>query len=685
MLEGLRVLGKAYMEHLEQRVGPQEALLRSLVQVDTLLSLPKDAQSSNEDKVYMAPLHLLKDSQGLWRLEVEAVEEVDLERLYQVLWIGHARAKELQDRATVEGVRGLGYMLSQLLPALAGWMGTGLDEKSPLRQDIREFCEAFCLPLPRARKQSNYRWIWNLPALNSTFRKIFLKTFKDIDQREAQSFVTSIAKQMDKHLRSQWKLSSKVTLLYTLRFNGKLLARHPAYQKYQYWNLVKRLFVNRRARKGTCHLCGRECMVTHDTARFSLKLYITDKPGFASGFLKKNFYRNYRLCSKCYQVLLAGQAFLRSRLRSRLGTLVYVVPVFHHPQVQPKGADLETWAEYITDRWQASLNLEGWQAFQRKLKGYRRYEEHKAAFLLDFLFVEDDGRSVKLQHDIRDVPPSRLDEIDRARQQVRKMAEKLLAPLNAWDLGLGVLFYLFPVGRRGQGRRAFFQFLGALLTQRPVLFHRLIPLFLETASVHRFQKYGAYVHTPPRPSQTYSKQEAALHEMRKFLVQTQLLRNLLSRLNLLIPSGGVLMTQARFLDEIRRLVPPETWEYMQALGLNLAQSALFLLGMLVGEVAIRQQQIGSTPILNKIHFQGMDANKVRRLSNEILEQMRIYKALNPYTKDLFAAMRSMMDQAGDLLSPAENTYWVLSGYAFRHLQRFGRGSSTADTAVSPTA
>ena len=137
------------------------------------------------------------------------------------------------------------------------------------------------------------------------------------------------------------------------------------------------------------------------------------------------------------------------------------------------------------------------------------------------------------------------------------------------------------------------------------------------------------------------------------------------------------MSQARFMDEIRRLIPPETWEYMQALGLNLAQSALFLLGMLVGEVAQRQQATGSTPILNKIHFQGMDAHKVRRLSNEILEQMRIYKALNPRTRDMFAAMRSLMDQAGDLLAPAENTYWVLSGYAFRHLRRFG-GSSSAE-------
>lgn len=131
------------------------------------------------------------------------------------------------------------------------------------------------------------------------------------------------------------------------------------------------------------------------------------------------------------------------------------------------------------------------------------------------------------------------------------------------------------------------------------------------------------------------------------------------------------MSDVKYADEIRNLVPEGVWSYMDALGLGTAERALFLLGVLVGEIARAQQATGSVPILNKIHFQGMDANKVRRLSNEMLDQLRIYRVLNPTTRDLFAASRALMDQAGGLLSPAENTYWVLSGYAFDHLRRFG--------------
>lgn len=670
MLEGLRILGQAALEaRKRQGAGPEEALLHALVKTD-------DAAN------YQGLVHLYLVPQGRgWTLQAE-VQDIDPEVLYQALWLGHAPRNKPQNRVTVARLE---YLISQALPALAGRIDSGL-EADDLRERLGSTLDAIALELPGG--QARYRWVWDLAALGwsrwewvprgrrAELEALATGSTQGPDAAVWQAYahrhgakrtIPVMAAMLEAGLRAQLGLDRRANYLYTLHLDGRWLAREPAYHRLLFRYYLDELFA--QAKPGVCYVCGqpRE-RLTEDTSRFWLKFYITDKPGFASGFVETNFYRNYRLCPECYQVLLAGEAFLRTRLRSWLGTPVYVVPVFHHPQVQPTGADLEAWAGYITDRWQASLNLEGWQTFQRKLQQYRRYEERKAAFLLDFLFVEDDGRSVKLQHYIRDVPPSRLDEIDRARGQVRGLAEKYLAPVNPWDLGLRVLFYLFPIGQRGQGRRAFFQFLEALLTQRPMPFRRLIPLFLETASIHRFQKYGAYVHAAPKDAE---------FALRVFLVQTLLLRALLQRLNLLIPSGGVPMSQARFMDEIRRLIPPETWEYMQALGLNLAQSALFLLGMLVGEVAQRQQATGSTPILNKIHFQGMDAHKVRRLSNEILEQMRIYKALNPRTRDMFAAMRSLMDQAGDLLAPAENTYWVLSGYAFRHLRRFG-GSSSAE-------
>lgn len=675
MLEGIQVLGRAALERSRQYASDnEEALLRTLVKVD-------------EATRYGGLVHmrLILDGDN-WHLRADP-QEIDPGILSEALWLGHAPRNLPQDRATVSSLE---YLISQVLPALSGRIAAGL-QNPPLRDQLQEALDAMALELSVSRKASEqrYRWVWNLPALGWAHwewvpkgrRKELeaLAQAEDVEAPTARLFqdharqhgarrtIALIATILQTGLQAQLGLDKRGRYLYTLHVGGRWLARDSSYHHYLYQHYLGSLFEN--ARPGTCHLCGQHHeKVTDNTTRLWLKFYITDKPGFASGFRKENFYRNYRLCSGCYKVLLTGENFMRTRLHSWLGTQVYVVPVFYLPHVQPSGSDLEAWAEYITNRWQASLTLEGWKAFREKLHAYRRFEERKASFLLDFLFVEGDERSIKLQHYIRDVPPSRLDELDAARNRARSLAEGYLAPVNPWDPGLRVMFYLFPIGQHGQGRKAFFQFLEALFTQRPLVFRNLVPLFLETASIHRFQKYGAYVHAPAKDSD---------FALRVFLVQTQLLRYTLQQLSMLIPSGGASMTEVKFVEEVRQLVSPDIWDYMEAIQLDLAERALFLLGVLVGEVALRQQQTGSTPILNKIHFQGMNANKVRRLSNEMLDQLRIYKALNTRTKDLFSATRVLMDQAGSLLSPAENTYWVISGYAFRHLQRFGQSQTAS--------
>ena len=671
MIEGLRVLGEAALEWRRPYAGSdEEALLQTLVKVDDL------------DR-YAGIIHLdLRVEDGQWRLAVPKMSEMDSERLYQALWVGHAPRNLAQDRVTVAK---LDYLISQALPALA----LGVNDAA-LREEIEQALAGAYLELPlRKSSEERYRWVWDLPALGwadwewvPKARRKELEALAAAQGTEsltssliqayakaqgAKKAITLMAVILQGGLQQELDLDKKAKYLYTLHLNGRWLAREPAYHRYLYDNYLSDVF--EKARPGLCHVCGQyRDKVTENTTRFWFKVYITDKPGFASGFRKTNFYRNYAICRQCYQTLLAGETFMRTRLKSRLGQLtsrVYIVPIFHRPDVRPPAADLEAWARYVTDRWEATLTWEGWQSFQGKLKAYQRFENTKASYLLDFLFIQDDGRSTKLQQYIRDVPPSRLDEVDEARHQTRFFARQHLTPIHTerwdpWDLGLNTIFYLFPIGKHGHGQQAFFQFLEALLSDRPVDFRELLSLFLETASVHRFQKYGAYVQAPPNDPED---------ALRIFLVQTHLLRYYLGKLQLF--RGGRPMSDVKYADEIRNLVPDEVWNYMDALGLGTAERALFLLGILVGEIAHAQQAAGSVPILNKIHFQGMDDNKIRRLSNEILEQLRIYRALNPTTRDLFAASRMLMDQAGDLLSPAENTYWVLSGYAFDHLRRFG--------------
>ena len=199
-----------------------------------------------------------------------------------------------------------------------------------------------------------------------------------------------------------------------------------------------------------------------------------------------------------------------------------------------------------------------------------------------------------------------------------------------------------------------------LLTGRQLQLNALIPLLLETAALHRFERYGAYVHQKPnQPEQ----------ELTVFLLQSQLLLRYLSQLGILtLPQGGSLM------EVETQTLPDALRGYLEELQLTPAQRALFLLGVLVGEVANAQYIAGkSKPVLEKIQFQGMDSSKIVRLANEVYEKLRQYRVAS-YNEGVFAAMKALLDhERHRLQSPQENVYWLLSGYAWATWQAIQRG------------
>lgn len=132
------------------------------------------------------------------------------------------------------------------------------------------------------------------------------------------------------------------------------------------------------------------------------------------------------------------------------------------------------------------------------------------------------------------------------------------------------------------------------------------------------------------------------------------------------------------------MVDEDLRAWMDGLGLGGAQRGLFLLGVLIGKIgSTKEQRQSGKPILNKVHFQGMDQHKLMRLANEVYEKLRQYKdnkgkALAESNDRLYAAMKAYLDRSLETLgSPQENVYWVLSGYAYATWQAISRKESEA--------
>jgi CRISPR-associated protein Csh1 len=690
LLEGIKLIGKAEL----QRKPLVEAL------VDTQL-LEQRGKAKNHTliatlNIYLDPPELVVDAR-----------EIDEKALVEVLWVGNAAGSNSpQDRLTTNN---LTYLASQTVPNLLNALPDG-DLKVLLQRvediayvDLGEKVEVF--PDGDGDQQyERYRWVWDLRKLGLGGDLLKLLPKKDREEAEAictQEGVTFLSREfLKEYARRKGKAVEAVKLtgkalqtwvahklgvksselkLYTLAVEGDLLVRHPAYCAYIERKLVDEAFESSAFTKGVCHLCGSDGTVTADTTRFKLlKFYITDKLGFASGLCKKGFLRTYTLCKDCYRALLAGERFVENELRTRLGrSIVYVIPVFHVPEAQPDAQTLGSWAEYSKDRLAASETIKKWHEFQQKLERYQRHEAQKAFFVFNLLFATKGQAAVKIEKLIADVPPSRFDRLDEVRNRVGGWAIELLGAdtYGNWDLGLGNLFYLLPLRQRDRRpeTRPYLELLDALLTGRPLSAQMLIPQFLETTRVHRFERYDQYVHTQPKDCE----RGLVLH-----MLQSQLLLRYLNELGQLQGLKGGEISMGDPLKEMEQGALEENLRaWMDGLELDSARRGLFLLGVLIGKIGTtREQRHSGKPILNKVHFQGMDCLKIARLANEVYEKLRQYK-IAEYNESLYAAMKAHLDRSiEELGSPQENVYWVLSGYAYATWQaiRHGRGSPLAE-------
>jgi CRISPR-associated protein Csh1 len=121
-------------------------------------------------------------------------------------------------------------------------------------------------------------------------------------------------------------------------------------------------------------------------------------------------------------------------------------------------------------------------------------------------------------------------------------------------------------------------------------------------------------------------------------------------------------------------------EWFREMGYSGLQQGLSLLGYLVGEVGKAQydKRDEKIPILEKIDFNGMKAEKVMRLCNQILKSLRDYRLLNESNQRIYCYAKKLLERHLNELhvNPVENTFYLLSGYAFNtyiHLSRGGSG------------
>lgn len=455
--------------------------------------------------------------------------------------------------------------------------------------------------------------------------------------------------------------------IYTVKLNGDLLTKNREYRNIIYCEKINKLFdmksktYSKNLAKGNCSICGKghSIATTSNATNLEFKFYMTDKIGFSSN-LDGMFIKNYNICKECYQYLMIAENFIDNNLNTRIGGLkTYVIP---HFIFELDNLNLEEYSQYIKYSINSIANLKSLKDFQNELVRFKEYEANTNSFIIDYLFyrkppAKSEFKILKL---IKDVPPSRLDFIRNKMQEIDNLVDDNYESNKRLKLDLNKIWECIPI-KKGEDRDSYSGFskyldiIDAIFSDKRVNYEFLINQFAEVIRIIKFEREGYNI----RIGQDFTDK----------IIQLDLLLLLFIKLKLL-EGIDVNETSSANADEIRESMLPKEisnyWSHVTLYG-GEQKRALFLLGYLIGEVGNAQSVTGhkNKPILDKINFQGMDVEKLIRLSNDVLEKLKQYDLLQ-YNEDTYSLLKSLFDKniANWSQSNQENVFYTLSGYAF---------------------
>lgn len=622
---------------------------------------PPPRKPPKVETIYLVKLNFRMGAAGPLAVDMQEIDDIALIR-YR--WVGNEKGNRPQFYLTTDQLK---YLVGQApVNLLARLEEAGLENGSLYRR-LSALVKSFFRELPDGSR------VLDPQRLGLATEDVLTATWEENTgkpQERAKAVVAAVAEVAKKWALEQLELKAAEAALWTVLVDNVPLVADP---DYAHVLLRGKEAAVDKGEPGVCSVCGAEDrLVTPDFTQLSfLKYYINDKLGAASGVAEEGFARNFQACRDCFRGLLLAERFVQDRLGLRVGRLSFLVlPAFlREPDLSR--TDLEFWVEKLKTRVEALSNTSGWIESLAGLKGLDDELQdlledmpYENAALLNFLFYHyQGGRSeFRVLFLIKDVAPSRIARLLRHSHRLADQAAALLGP-DRWWLDLTAIYRIIPLseGPRGVEYKKLLHIYHGLLTGAPLDRAFLIREFVALARVYQTGNYAGTNVPPPKAG-------AEEWEWTRRLLQANLFLKFLQEENLL--RGGRSLSTPLELETV--LLPEEMRAYLAAMAYDGPETALFLLGYLLNQVGQKQRDRGyeSKPVLEKVNYAGMPWAKVVRLANILVDQLRQNDILK-YHEGLFAVMKKLFDahrpgahQREWPLSPEENVFYILSGYAY---------------------
>lgn len=626
---------------------------------DPLAILVKPVRQPRDEKVYLIRLDL-RDEATVPQM-VASMIEVDHDTCIHYRWIGNVVGNRPQTYLTTDK---LDYLVGANVLNLLAQLEEADLKNSALYKDLAEVLGRFYCRLP------NDQPVLDAEKLNLVEAGLIDEAWKT-RKGNSKSVLTDVSAALKKKLLAELGLKAPQAALWTLAYNGRPLAVDQTYDRAILYS-KEPVYLEKDPQDNNSGITGLVCSICGATGRpvtdnFAtldfLKYYITDKMGFASDL--HVFSRNFTACGECYRGLLLAEKFLPQQMSFRVGPLQFMVLPAFLTETALESAELRFWSEHFHDRVGGLVNTAAWlqkiggtDGLETKLTDYLDELPEENVALLNFFFYQKSQSELRIHALVRDVTPSWISHLIKEAHKLANRAIELFGK-DRWHLDLMALYRLIPL-HSGQSNeyKKLLHIYQSLLTRRTLSYSSLIRQFIILAKIYLTDDFEAT--SILRPDRGYEELDLA-----RRLLQANLFLTFLQREKLL--KGGNLMNNAAEEIRGRENLKEEMQLYLQEMGYGEPHTALFLLGYLLHQIGRSQRNSGyeHKPVLDKVNYSGMSWPKVIRLSNLLVDQLRQHRIFI-YNERIYAAMKELLDAHASAwpLSPEENVFFILSGYAW---------------------
>jgi CRISPR-associated protein Csh1 len=458
--------------------------------------------------------------------------------------------------------------------------------------------------------------------------------------------------------------------LVTVKVNGNLICEMQDYSDFLYGEKVPEPIIT-KASKGfsgerICSICGINSnkISAEYLKKAQVKFYNTDKTIFST-HLTKSFNDNYSICNKCFEHLVIGEKFVLNQFRKKwAGKSVMIIPeITPFEYLRPENVEqIQIRASLLNDAIYSFQEGEDLELLIQNLLSI--IPDANLVFHYAFFTVAQGGKPNKIFKLIKDVPPTRLQEMIRASKEIN--LESCIK--SKYSVDLKQIYLSIPVRidtkkKEAKGREIVFDVFDAIFHKLPINLHSLIEKFLYTLRIIMFEtsSYNVSIKTPKYKTLTLKDKILMMNTILEFLEKINCLPTQFDNKEV-----NEIMNKKKKNEKLWPEIEAY-WGNKATYNLHEAR-ALFLYGIMLSDVAIAQyEKLKSEAILNKINFDGMNRLKILQLTNEIVEGQRNYKIFG-YNQEVFSRATEFFDSVDETnwkLSPAENVFYLMSGYAFK--------------------